>query len=392
MFQSKGRSWKTLFIALVAVMAFSVMTGCGKKDDNKAAEGNKDTSKVIATYEGGEITENEFDREQRIVLALQPQMEQFMALEDFRDYLVKQEIAYEYLEANASDKEKEAGKKKADEQFEAMKTSMGAEQFKKMMDDQKLTEQDFKNYMVRVYTVMETQLNKVKDEDVTKEFEATKKNYIKTASVRHILIGFKDAEGKERKQEDALKLANDIKAKLEKGEDFATLAKKYTEDPGSKETGGLYENADVSQWVPQFREAAVTLPLNTISDPVQTDYGYHVMRVEARTDREFTDLTQEEKDMIKTSLAAGKLDEFMTGDLEKKIIKKIELPKVEQKTGEGEGAGATTPEAGTNAGTEGTTESGDGTTGDTGKAGDAGNAGNTGNTGTGTAEEKTDSK
>lgn len=345
MFQNKKRSWKTLLIALVAVLSFSVMAGCGKDTSSKSA--SKDTSKVIATYEGGEITENEFDREQRIVLTLQPQMEQFMQMDDFRNYLIKQEIAYEYLEAKADESMKTAGKKLAEEQFEAMKKSQGEEAFKSMLEKQKIKEADFKDYMIRIYTVMESQKATVTDEDVTKEFEATKENYI-IASVRHILIGFTDAEGKERSQEDALKLANEIKAKLDKGEDFATLAKEKSEDGGSKENGGLYENTPVSNWVTEFKEQAKTLPLNKISDPVKTDYGYHIMRVEARTEKAFTDLTDEEKDLIKMSVASQKLDEFMAGDLEKKIIKKIELPKVEKKeetstggTNAGTGSGAT---------------------------------------------------
>ncbi|SDG16881.1 foldase protein PrsA [Fontibacillus panacisegetis] len=365
MFQSKKRAWKTLLIALVAVLSFSVMAGCGKNDSSKSA--SKDTSKVIATYDGGEITENEFEREQRIVLALQPQMEQFMQMDDFRDYLIKQEIAYEYLEAKADDSMKTEGKKKAEEQFDAMKKSMGDEAVKKMLETQKIDEADFKNYMIRIYTVMESQKATVTDEDVTKEFEATKENYI-TASVRHILIGLTDREGKARSQEDALKLANEIKAKLDKGEDFATLAKENSDDgEANREAGGLYENTPISQWVTEFKEQAKTLPLNKISDPVKTDFGYHIMRVEARTEKAFADLTNEEKDLIKMSVASQKLDEFMTGDLEKKIIKKIELPKVEKKEETStDGTNAGTGNGTTNSGTTDTTNpSGDSSTSDT---------------------------
>lgn len=366
-----------LLIALVAVLAFSVMAGCGKKE---ASSGGKDTSKVIATYEGGEITENEFDREQRIVLALQPQMEQFMQMEDFRQYLIKQEIAYEYLETKADDKTKEAGKKKAEEQFDQMKASYGEDSFKQMLDAQKITEADFKNYMVRIYTVMEGERQKISEDDVKKEFEATKQDYT-TATVRHILINFTDPDGKERTSEAALKLAKDVKAKLDKGEDFAALAKQYSEDPGSKDNGGLYENVEVSNWVEAFKQAALTQPLNEIGEPVETEYGYHIIRVEARTEKKYEDLTQEQKDMIQTTLASNKLDEFMSGDLEKKIIKKIELPKVETSTGEnGTGAG-TNAGNGTNAGTDAGTNAGTEGSGNAGNAGTSGN-GATNNAGT----------
>lgn len=367
MFRSKGRSWKTLLIALVAVMAFTVMAGCGKKEDKGAAGGSEDKSKVIATYEGGEITEDEFDREQRIVLALQPQMEQFMQMDDFRDYLIKQEIAYEYLDTKADAKMKEEGKKKAEEQFTAMKKSMGDDAFKQLLDGQKISESEFKNYMVRIYTVMESEKAKVTDDDVKKEFEATKENYI-TASVRHILIGFTDKEGKERSKEDALKVANEVKAKLDKGEDFAKLVKEYSTDGQPNiDNGGLYADTPVSNWVTEFKEKAITLPINTISEPVETTYGYHIIRVEKRTEKKFEDLTQEEKDLIKMSVASQNLDKFMEGDLEKKIIKKIELPKVEQKKEE-DGAtnsgNGNADKSGTDAGTSGN----DGATKDNGAA------------------------
>lgn len=356
MFQGKGRSWKTLLIVMAAVLTVSALAGCGKKEDNSANSGKGDTSKVIATYEGGEITENEFDLEQRIVLALQPQMEQFLQLDDFRDYLVKQVITYEYLEGKADDTAKETGKKKAEEQFSAMKESMGADQFKSMLDAQKLTEEEFKNYMIKIYTVMQSEQAKVTDEDVATEFEATKEDYI-TASVRHILIGFTDKEGKERSQEDALKLANEVKGKLDAGEDFATLVKEYSSDGETNiNNGGLYADTPISNWVTEFKEKAATLPLNTISEPVETTYGYHIMRVEARTEKTLDDLTQDDKDLIKMSIASQKLDEFMSGELEEKVIKSIDLPKVET-TEEGTDSGTESDgNAGTdtNAGTEGT--------------------------------------
>lgn len=354
MFQGKGRSWKTLLIIMAAVLTVSALAGCGKKEDKSANSGKADTSKVIATYDGGEITENEFNLEQQIVLALQPQMEQFLQLDDFRDYLVKQVITYEYLEMKADDAAKETGKKKAEEQFAAMKESMGADQFKSMLEAQDVTEDQFKSYMIKIYTVMQSEQAKVTDEDVANEFEATKEDYT-TASVRHILIGLTDKEGNERSKEDALKLANEVKTKLDAGEDFATLVKEYSSDGETNiANGGLYADTPISNWVVEFKEKAATLPLNTISEPVETTYGYHIMRVEARTEKALDDLTQDEKDLIKMSIASQKLDEFMSGELEEKVIKSIDLPKVETTE---EGTDSST-ESGDNAGTDAGTDSG----------------------------------
>ena len=86
--------------------------------------------------------------------------------------------------------------------------------------------------------------------------------------VRHILVKTKEQ-------------ALDIKKQLEGGADFAALAKKYSDDPGSKDNGGLYKNVEHGKMVAEFDKAAFELPVGKISDPVQTSFGYHILKVDA---------------------------------------------------------------------------------------------------------------
>ena len=86
---------------------------------------------------------------------------------------------------------------------------------------------------------------------------------------RHILVA---------KEEDAKKLAERAKA----GEDFAQLAKENSGDGGSKEQGGMLGYFGRGQMVPQFEEAAFALKKGEISDPVQSQFGWHVIKVEDR--------------------------------------------------------------------------------------------------------------
>lgn len=337
MLRSNNRSWRMLLIAIVAVLAFSMIAGCGKKEENAGAAKGKDISKVIATYDGGEITEAEFDKELSLLTFWSPEVAQYKNVDQIRQLILKQQIAYEYSYNKADDKTKEEGKKAAEEQLAQVKKQTG-DQFKSILDSQKISEQELKDYMVRNATVLQGEIAKLKDEDIKKEFEAKKQEYT-VASVRHILFNFKDPNGKERTKEATLKLAKDMKARLDKGEDFATLAKKYSEDPGSKDDGGLYKDKAVSLWVDAFKQAALTLPIGKISDPVETEYGYHIIRVEARKEKKFEDLSKDDLQSLKNSLANKSFNEFMTGDLEKKIIKKIDLPKVETS---GNGTGSTT--------------------------------------------------
>ena len=99
----------------------------------------------------------------------------------------------------------------------------------------------------------------------------------KTASVRHILLltqGKSDAEKAE-----AYKRMEELLARARKGEDFAALAKEYSEDPGSKEKGGLYEDFERGAMVKPFEDAAFSVPVGEISDIVETDYGYHILLI-----------------------------------------------------------------------------------------------------------------
>lgn len=134
----------------------------------------------------------------------------------------------------------------------------------------------------------------------------------KTASVRHILLS---TTGKS----DSAKL--DIRRKMEKilaqarqGEDFAELAKKYSEDPGSKNNGGLYEDFGRGKMVKPFEEASFTVPIGKISDIVETSYGFHIIKVVDR--KKDTRPLEEARPQIETQLRRQKYSkvyqEFMT--------------------------------------------------------------------------------
>lgn len=83
---------------------------------------------------------------------------------------------------------------------------------------------------------------------------------------RHILV-------------DDKKTAEEVKAKLDKGEDFAKLAKKYSTDTSSAKNGGDLGWFGPSKMVEEFSKVAFNLKVNEISDPVKTDYGYHIIQV-----------------------------------------------------------------------------------------------------------------
>lgn len=79
--------------------------------------------------------------------------------------------------------------------------------------------------------------------------------------------------------------AKDILKRAKDGEDFAKLAKTYSEDLGSKENGGLYEKVLLGQMLEEFEKAALKLEPGKISEVlVETKFGYHIIKLERKND------------------------------------------------------------------------------------------------------------
>lgn len=95
-------------------------------------------------------------------------------------------------------------------------------------------------------------------------------------SSSHILVEMND----DRSDADALALANDIKSRLDNGEDFAALAKEYSDDIGTKNAGGNLGLSTKGSFVPEFEDVLYTLQKDQISAPVKSEFGYHIIRLD----------------------------------------------------------------------------------------------------------------
>jgi peptidyl-prolyl cis-trans isomerase C len=94
----------------------------------------------------------------------------------------------------------------------------------------------------------------------------------------HILVRMQaNADAAER--EKALVKATGILVDVKAGKDFAALAKQYSDDPGSGANGGDLGYFERGQMVPPFEQAAFSLPVGQTSELVQSDFGYHIIRV-----------------------------------------------------------------------------------------------------------------
>ncbi|HKD84164.1 MAG TPA: peptidyl-prolyl cis-trans isomerase [Terriglobales bacterium] len=107
-----------------------------------------------------------------------------------------------------------------------------------------------------------------------------------SVTVRHILIKTPtpDANGKvDQKAVDAARAkAEDIEKQVKAGGNFAELAKKYSEDPGSAPNGGLLTGLRKGQTVPEFEQAAFNTPPGQTTGIIRTTYGFHIIHVESK--------------------------------------------------------------------------------------------------------------
>lgn len=123
--------------------------------------------------------------------------------------------------------------------------------------------------LVRALFESEIKQNPISDADLQKQYEQFKSSMgTNEYKVAHILVD---------KEEDAKSIIDQVN----KGGDFAKLAKEKSKDPGSKENGGDLDWGPSARYVKPFADAVTSQPKGKISAaPVKTDFGYHVIRVD----------------------------------------------------------------------------------------------------------------
>jgi peptidyl-prolyl cis-trans isomerase C len=159
-------------------------------------------------------------------------------------------------------------------------------------------------------------------------YEKNKDRYTEEEQVRarHILI--KVAQGASRDDENRLKKrANEALKRAKKGEDFAKLAKEFSED-SSKDEGGDLGFFARGQLVPEFEQVAFAMQPGQVSDLVRTSFGYHIIKVEdhkpAKT-LSFEEAQDQVKEDVRREHTLARYQEYMAG-LRNKASIEVLLP------------------------------------------------------------------
>lgn len=226
---------------------------------------------VVVSTSVGDITQEEFYNSMKDIAG---------------DQLLQQVVVEQIL----NDKYKVTDKE-IEEELKGVKEQYG-ESYEAVLAQSNLTEETLKTN-IRFTLLQEKALKDVEvtDEEIEKYYNQASQEL----NARHILV--EDEE-----------TAKEIKAKLDAGEDFAKLAKEFSTDPGSGAKGGDLGWFTVGTMVPEFNDAAYALEIDEISEPVQSEHGFHIIQVTEKRDVKDYGKLEDKKEEIRESIAATKAD------------------------------------------------------------------------------------
>jgi peptidyl-prolyl cis-trans isomerase C len=154
------------------------------------------------------------------------------------------------------------------------------------------------NYLAGVTFAQVSKEAKPSEADERAYYEEHKQDW-DGVSARHILIRFQGSQvplkpgQKDLTDAEALAKAQDLRKKVVAGEDFAALAKAESDDAGSGANGGDLGTFHHGQMVPAFDTAAYALKPGEVSEPVKTQFGYHIIKVDKRETKTFDEVRPE---------------------------------------------------------------------------------------------------
>jgi len=154
------------------------------------------------------------------------------------------------------------------------------------------------------------------DDATTKAFFEQHKADYDLVKASHILIRYKGSPvsirpgEKDLTEEEALAKAQDIRKKILAGGDFAALAKAESDDTSNAGNGGSLGQFGHNRMVPAFEQAAFALQVGQISEPVKTQFGYHLIKVEEHTSKTYDELKPELESRVKPQLTRDLLDKI----------------------------------------------------------------------------------
>jgi foldase protein PrsA len=300
---------KQLRIGLLLALALVLIAaGCGG-DEEQSVPGD-----AIAVVGGNEIAKTEFDglisqakksyKAQKRTFPKVGTAEYNVLKNQAVQFLVQRaqfEQKAEELDVEVTDKQVEARLKQIQKQYFAG----DKKRYDTQLKQQGLTDEQVRRD-IRAQLVQEGIFKKVTDEvkvtdkEIEDYYTKNKSQYgtPESRDVRHILVSTK-------------KQADSLYTRLKGGEDFAKLARQFSKDPGSKDQGGKL-TVSRGQTVEPFDKTAFLLPKDSLSRPVKTQYGFHLIQPLSAVKPAKTTPLKDVKSSIQQQLLQTKKNEAMT--------------------------------------------------------------------------------
>jgi peptidyl-prolyl cis-trans isomerase C len=180
----------------------------------------------------------------------------------------------------------------------------------------------FQKVQARMAEAKPTPTNDPQQADIDAMAQYFRMKTDESVRVRHILIKA-DSNAVLQERTAALKKAEDIRKKLVNGADFEDMAKKYSEDPSSAQKGGDLGFIVRGQMVKSFEQAAFLLPVGSISNVVQSEFGYHIIKVQekrAHSKLRLEDVKDDLKEYLFRSVAREQYNQFVAGLRKKAVV------------------------------------------------------------------------
>ena len=303
------------------MLTFVALAGCGGGDDKVPAD-------AVAVVDGTEVTRADYNQiVAQAKKSYKNQKREFpkagsQEFQTLKNQVVQFLVQREQFEQQADALDVKITDKQVDARLaQIQKQYFGGDKkkFEKQLKDQGLTEaqvrKDIRSQIIseKIFAEVTGKVT-VTDKQIEEYYAKNKSQYSQPESreVRHILVKTKAK-------------ADDIYNQLKAGGDFSALAKKYSEDTGSKANGGKL-TISKGQTVAPFDQTAFLLKTNEISKPVKTEFGYHVIQPLGEVKPAKVTPLKDVRDSIRQQLAQTKKNEAMTKwveDLKKDYKDKI---------------------------------------------------------------------